>query len=177
MNEFLVKCTENKKNIWIDVDNGQQFEKCNVPYKQCKHGLCAILKRKVLKKNVDDGSEHLVFMSVEKMNPQLPKKGISFQYKNEDGLNATWNFTPYEITIAIKCLNEDRNDRELAVKLFAPRDVVKKLRYKLTGGLIEKIEKELGGDINGKRKRTKFRITTSNRTSYVKTAVKIPGSK
>ena len=177
MNNFLVKCTENKKNTWIDLDTEQQFEKCDVPYKMAHHGLCQILKRKVLKKNVDDGSKYKVFMSVEKANPQLPKKGISFPYKNEDGLNATWNFTPYEITIAIKCLNEDRNDRELAVKLFAPRDVVKKLRYKLEGGLTEKIEKELGGDINGKRKRTKFRVTTSNRASHIKTAVKVLGSK
>ena len=160
---FLVK----QENIWIDISTGQEFEKCNVPYKQCKHGLCQILKRRVLKKIVNDGSKHLVFMSTEKKNPKLPKKDVSFTYKNEDGKKSTWIFTPYEIMRAIKGLNDDLNDRELCVMLFAPRDVVKKLRYKLTGGLIEKIEKEIGGEKDGKR-RTKLRITTSKRAYHVR---------
>ena len=169
MNNFLVKCIENKNIYWQDLDNGQQFEKCNVPYKTANHGLCQILKRKVLKKTINDNFEPLLFKSIKKTNPKIPKKGISFPYKNEEGLNATWNFTPFEIITAIKGLNEDLNDRELCIKLFAPRDVIKKLRYKLTGGLIEKIEKELGGDIDGKRKRrTKIRVTTSNGASHIR---------
>lgn len=66
VDEFLVKCIEDKKVYWIDLDTGQQFEKCNVPYKQCKHGLCKILKRKVLKKSIDDSFEPLVFMEKQK---------------------------------------------------------------------------------------------------------------
>ena len=167
MDEFLIKCIEDKKIFWQDLENGQQFEKCNVPWKIAKHGLCQTLERKVLKKVENDGFEPLVFKAIRKKNPKLPKKGASFTYKNEDGLNATWTFTPYEIMTAIKGLNDDLNDRELCIKLFAPRDVVKKLRYKLTGGLIEKIEKEIGGGKDGKR-RTKLRITTSKRTYHVR---------
>ena len=168
MNEFLIKYVEDKKIFWQDLDSGQQFEKCSVPWKIAKHGLCETLQRKVLKKVENDGFEPLVFKAVKKRNPKLPKKGVSFTYKNEDGLNATWNFTPFEIMTAIKGLNDDLNDRELCIKLFAPRDVVKKLRYKLTGGLIEKIEKEIGGEKDGRKRRTKLRITTSKRTYHVR---------
>ena len=169
MNEFLVRCIENKSNHYIDLSNGQEFEKCDVPYKMANHGLCGILKRKVLKKLVNDSFEPLVFKSINTITPKLPKKGISLPYKNEDGLKSTWNFTPFEIMESIKGLNDDLNDRELAIMLFCPRDVVKKLRFKLTGGLIEKIMNEIGGDINGNRKRrTKIRVTTSNRTPYVR---------
>ena len=95
---------------------------------------------------------------------------VAIPYRNEDGKKSTWNFSFYEITEAIEGLNDDLNDRELCVKLFCPRDVAKKLRYKLTGGLAEKIEREIGGDKSGKRKRrTKVRITTSKRISHIKT--------
>ena len=175
VDEFLVKCIEDKKIHWVDLDNGQKFEKCSVPWKIAKHGLCETLQRKVLKKVENDSFEPLVFKSIKKKNPKLPKKGVSFTYKNDNGLSVTWNFTPYEVMEAIKGLNDDLNDRELCVKLFAPRDVVKKLRYKLTGGLIEKIEKEIGGDKSGKR--TKLRITTSKRAPHIKTAISVSGNK
>jgi len=177
MIEFLVKHTENKSNHWIDISTGQKFEKCNVPYSRCQHGLCEVLRRKVLKKVVNDGFEPLVFMSIEKTIPKLPKKGISFPYRNEDGLKSTWTFTPYEIMEAIEGLNEDLSDRELAILLFAPRDVVKKLRYKLEGGYIEKIMNEIGGDKNNGKRRTKLRVTTSKRIGYVGTTVKVSKSK
>lgn len=178
MDEFLVKCIEDKKVFWIDLDNGQKFEKCNVPYKTANHGLCQILQRKVLKKTIPDNFEPLVFKALKKKTPKLPKKGTSLTYKNEDGLSATWNFTPYEVMQAIKGLNDDLNDRELCVKLFAPRDVIKKLRYKLTGGLIEKIEKEIGGGTNGRKKRrTKVRTITSDRTPHVRSISPISRSK
>ena len=169
VDEFLVKCTEDKKGIWQDLDNGQKFEKCSVPWKIAKHGLCETLQRKVLKKVENDGFEPLVFKAKRKKNPKLPKKDVSFTYKNEDGKKSTWTFTPYEIMTAIKGLNDDLNDRELCVKLFCPRDVAKKLRYKLTGGLAEKIEREIGGDKSGKRKRrTKVRVATSSGITHIK---------
>jgi len=155
MSEFLVKCIENKTNYWVDISNGQKFEKCNVPYNLAQHGLCKTLDRKVLKKITNDGFEPLVFMSIEKTNPKLPKKGISFPYKTEDKVKAMWSFMPYEIMEAIGGLEEDMNDRELAIMLFAPRDVVEKLRYKLEGGYIEKIMKEIGGDVENDKRRDK----------------------
>ena len=174
VDEFLVRCIENKNNFWIDLNNGQQFEKCKIPYTMAKHGLCGTLNRKVLKKTTNDGFEPLVFMSVEKINPKLPKKGISFPYKNDDGARVTWTLISYEIIQAIGEMEEGWDDKtmdkKICIKLFCPREVAKKLRYKLEGGLIEKIEKEIGGDINGNRKRrTKVGVTTSSRTSYVKT--------
>lgn len=179
MNEFLVKCIENKTNHWIDINSGQQFERCNVPYNLCEHGLCATLNKKVLKKTIPDNFEPLVLMSIEKTSPKFPKKDISFSYMNEDGMKSTWTFTPYEIMEAIEGLNEDMNDRELAVMLFAPRDVVKKLRYKLTGGLIEKIMKELGGEKDGNKHRRdgKLRITTSKRVNHIKPISNVSKSK
>lgn len=155
MNEFLVKCIENERNYWIDISTGQQFEKCNVPYNLARHGLCKTLNRKVLKKIINDGFEPLVFMSIEKTNPKLPQKGISFPYRTEDKAKATWFFAPYGIMEAIKGLEEDMSDRELSIMLFAPRNVVKELRYKLEGGLIEKIMKEIGGDVENDKRRNK----------------------
>lgn len=164
MSSFLVKHIENKKSFWIDINNGQQFEPCNIPYNLCKHGLCETLKRKVLKKIVNDNFPPLVFKAVDSENPILPKKTVSISYKDENKGTSTWTFTPYEISEVIAGLEEDLSDSKLCILVCCPRDVVKKLRHKLEGGLMEKF---LGGDkhgtkrnkSNGKRRTTGSRDT------------------
>lgn len=162
---FLVRHIEGRKNFWIDTNNGQAFEECNIPYNTAKHGLCQTLKRKVLKKVVDDGSHPLVFKAKETTTPKLTKRRITVPFRDDYGRKNSWTFEPYDIMEVIKGLEKDMSDRELCIRVCAPREAIKKLRYKLIGKLLEKIKEETkekkekpkkkivkiaGGDKNGK---------------------------
>lgn len=154
MSDFLVKHTEGRKQFWTEITNGERFERCNLPYSQCKHGLCQILKRKVLKKVINDNFEPLVFKAIKPESPVFHKKTVTEPFIDGYGMRSSWTFTPYEISDVIKGLEKDMNDRELCIKVCAPRDAVKKLRYKLEAGLIEKL---LGKNKERKTKREKVK--------------------
>ena len=112
------------------------------------------MKRKVLKKVVNDKFEPLVFKAIKAESPVFHKKTVTESFTDAYGRRSSWTFSPYEISEVIDGLEEDLNDRELCIKVCAPREAVKKLRYKLEAGLIEKL---LGKNKEEKTKREKVK--------------------
>ena len=168
MNEFLVKYKSEKEEYWIDINNGERFVECDVPWKIAKHGLCKILKRKVIKKIADDGFPPLVFKSMNPESPKFPNKRVSVPFRDADGKKSTWIFEPYEISEAIKGIQEGLNDKKLCIKVGCPHEAATKLRSKLEGGLMEKF---LGGDKEHGTKRNKAlrrRISTRSRNTIAR---------
>ena len=129
MNEFLVRYIEGKDSSWIDITSGEQFEVCNVPYNLAKHGLCATLGKKVIKKIVDDGFQPLVFMSKGKQE-ELPKR-IRAEFLDIYKHKQYWQFEPHEVFEIQRGIDEGLSVSEIARRVSAPEEAVRKATYKL----------------------------------------------
>ena len=112
------------------------------------------MDRTLIKKVINDNFEPLVFKAIKPESPVFHKKTVTEPFIDGYGMRSSWTFTPYEISRVIAGLEKDMNDRELSIKVCAPREAVKKLRYKLEAGLIEKL---LGKNNEQKAKRKKVK--------------------
>ena len=167
MNEFLVK---NGEDSWIDITSGDIYEKCGVPYNQAKEGLCEILGKKVLKKEIKDGFQPYLFKAVD--TPiKLPKNKISVPFRDINGKKTMWTFDKLDILEVIQGMEEELNDRELCIRVCASRDAIKKLRDRLSDNEIDRIMSKLGGDVNGRK--PEVGDITIKRTDHVRPTVSI----
>ena len=171
MNGFLVK---NGEDSWIDITSGDIYEKCGVPYTQAEEGLCEILGKKVLKKKIKDGFEPYLFKARD-VPRKLPKNRITVPFKDANGKKTSWTFDKLDILEVIEGIEKELNDRELCIRVCAPRDAVKKLKDRLSGNEIDKIMNKLGGDDYGGK--AKIRDTTIKRTDHVRPTIRTIGNK
>ena len=134
---FLVRVKEGKRNHWIDIQTGTEFEKLDVPYEKAQHGLCEKTGRIVLKKVVDDGFEPLVFIAKELTKPTPTIKPITVKFHDADKHITSWRFEPYEVSELRKGLEEGLSVIQLAIRVCAPIEAV------------ENVLNQLGGDKDG----------------------------
>lgn len=121
-NCFLIK----KGKEYIDIDNGRMFKPfTKLNYSKCTHGLCKKLNTLVLKNIIRKSHTPSVFEAI----TENPKENniIKIKYQNENKKQQIWEFDSQEINNCMKCIDEGKNNRQISVTLFCPRECVQKL--------------------------------------------------
>lgn len=145
ISHFLIK---NDKNF-VDIRDGRMFKPYNEKtYSQCKEGLCKKLNTLVLKNVIKKSHNPSVFVAIE--NKPKENKAIRIKYKNDNKKEQVWEFTSQEINECEKCINEGKNDRQIAVALFCPKICVQKLIKHID--INQKLSRSRNGDLHGNNK-------------------------
>ena len=146
---FFVPVRENGKVIYyVDVnDGGREYKKLNVPFKIVDHGLCKPNQPAYKLKE-----KRIVLRAVEPIISAPIIKPITVGFLDGDKKKSSWTFEANEVREAVKVrYNDELSDREIAIRVCAPREAVIHLFRKLKDKDIEKI---LGGEENNGRNNT-----------------------
>ena len=121
---FLVK----KGKEYIDVNSGRLFnEYKEKTYANCNHGLCKKMGTLVLKNPVKNKDAYIPSVLIATNEKQKENNIIKIKFQNENKKQQIWEFDSQEINECMKCIDEGKNDRQISVALFCPRECVQKL--------------------------------------------------
>jgi len=153
---YLVKKIEAEKITWINIFNGEEFDKLDIPYKDAVHGLCSEKGKIVLKKIINDGFEPLVVVSKEPQSEVQYKmiKPITVKFHDADKHLTKWTFETFEILEVLKGVGEGQNEQELAIRVGTNVEAILNLIEALDRKRLLKIggDKEQNGRNNIERR-------------------------
>lgn len=139
LNHFLIKSGK----TFIDISNGRLFKEYKEKtYSLCTHGLCKKLNTLAIKNIVKKSHNPSVFYAIE--NKPKENKSVRIKYQNENKKQQVWEFDSQEINECIKGIDEGINNRQMAVRLFAPRETILTLIKHID--INQKIERSRNGN-------------------------------
>jgi len=126
---YLVKKINGRDVTWINITNGTEFEKFDIPYEDAVHGLCSQTGKIVLKKRINDGFEPLVLISKEPPAEDRYKaiKPITVEFHDAYKHLTKWTFETFEIREILKGIDEEQNEHELAIRVGSNEEAITKL--------------------------------------------------
>ena len=143
LSHFIIKSGKN----FVDINDGRKFKSfTKLTYSQCRHGLCKKLRTLILKNKIKKLNGPSVFIAIE----EKPKenKSIKIKYQDDSKKQQIWTFNSQEINECEKCIDEGKNDKQIAVALFCPKICVQKLIKHID--INQKLERKRNGDNQNK---------------------------
>lgn len=144
-----------KPTDWIDINTGKIYKELDIDFDQAQHGLCEKLKKPVWK----HFGKRIVLVDISKRtrinttDEELAKKPFTFHFKDASGKLIKYTLeTPLEIKEFLKGMDEDDSNRELCIRISAPRELIKKIKIRVNAER-ERIEKKIKRDEKNERRK------------------------